>query len=156
MPTRKPRERNGGRTLDNIIVVYAAKPNPYLGGGSRSPLEIMKCRAAIILALGLVLAAVVAFSFVDRITPIEMTHTAMTETFVRISLYAETNKAVPPSLDVLPKREGYANRTTDGWKRLLQYSVSGNDVITLRSLGADGKPGGDGENADISQSYHSK
>jgi hypothetical protein len=116
----------------------------------------MKCRASIILALGFVLAAAVAFCFVDRITPVEMTHTAMTETFVRISLYAETNKALPPSLDVLPKREGYANRRSDGWKRPLQYSVTGNGVITLRSLGADGKPGGDGENADISQSYRSK
>lgn len=116
----------------------------------------MKCRASIILAFGFVVAAVVAFSFVDRITPVEMTHTAMIETFVRISLYAETNKALPPSLEVLPKREGYANRTTDGWKRTLEYSVSGDGVITLRSLGKDGRPGGDGENADISQSYLSK
>ena len=77
----------------------------------------MKSRTAIIVTLGVILAAAVAFSFVHRITPIELTHTAMTETFVRINLYAEINKSLPPSLDVLPKREGYANATTDVWKR---------------------------------------
>lgn len=117
----------------------------------------MKCRASIILALCLVLVlAWVALCFVDRATPVDMTRTAMTETFIRICLYAETNKALPPSLDALPKRDGYANRTTDGWKRPLQYRVDKNGVITLRSFGADGKPGGAGDDADLSQSYRSK
>jgi len=116
----------------------------------------MKCRASIILALGVILALSFVLSWTSRIPPVAMTRTAMTETFVRISLYAETNKALPPSLDVLPKREGYANRTTDGWKRPLQYSVAGDGVITLRSFGADEKPGGEGDSADISQSYRSK
>jgi hypothetical protein len=119
-------------------------------------LEIMKGRAPIILALGLILTLVFAFSFVDRITPLEMTRTAMGETFVRISLYAERHKALPPSLDVLPKREGYENRTTDGWNRPLQYTVASDGVITLKSFGADGKPGGDAKNADISESYRSR
>ena len=90
------------------------------------------------------------------ITPVEMTLTAIGETFVRIAIYAENNKAVAPSLDVLPKRDGYANQTTDGWNRPLQYRVTEDGIITLTSFGADGKPGGNGENVDISQSYHSK
>ncbi|MEI8289359.1 MAG: type II secretion system protein GspG [Verrucomicrobiota bacterium] len=90
------------------------------------------------------------------ITSVEMTWTAIDETFVRIAIYAETNKAVAPSLDVLPKRDGYANQTTDGWKRPLQYRVAKDGIITLTSLGADGKPGGSGENADISKSYRAK
>ena len=92
----------------------------------------------------------------DKITPVEMTRTAMTETLVRINIYAETNKAIAPSLDVLAKRDGYVNRTTDGWNRPLQYRVAQDGIITLTSLGADGKPGGDGEDADISVSYRSK
>jgi hypothetical protein len=92
----------------------------------------------------------------DKITPVEMTRTAMTETLARINIYAETNKAVAPSLDVLAKRDGYLNRTTDGWNRPVQYRVAQDGIITLTSLGADGKPGGDGENADISVSYRSK
>jgi hypothetical protein len=80
----------------------------------------------------------------------------MTETLARINIYAETNKAIPPSLDVLAKRDGYVNRTTDGWNRPLQYRVTQDGIITLTSLGADGKPGGNGEDADISVSYRSK
>jgi hypothetical protein len=89
------------------------------------------------------------------ITPVEETRSAITETFVRINLYAETHKAIPLSLDVLPKRAGYANRTTDGLKRPLQYRIADDGLLTLTSYGADGKPGGTGEDADISVSYHS-
>jgi hypothetical protein len=91
-----------------------------------------------------------------RITPVEMTKTAITETFARISIYAQTNRAVPSSLAVLPKRDGYANRTTDGWGRSLQYSLSTDGIITLTSFGRDGKPGGSGEDADTSESYFTK
>src|SRR6185436_15963047 len=111
---------------------------------------------SIILALGLVLALAVAFCFVHRITPSEMTRTAIVETFVRFNLYGETNNTLPTSLAVLPKREGYINRTTHGWNRPLQYTVTDDGVITLKSFGADGKPGGAGKNADIAQSYRSK
>jgi hypothetical protein len=87
---------------------------------------------------------------------VDATKTAMGETFARITIYAETNKSVPQSLDILPRRAGYANKTTDGWNRPLQYDLSKDGIITLRSFGADGKPGGEGENEDISLSYHSK
>jgi len=92
----------------------------------------------------------------DPITPVEMTRTAMTETFVRINIYAETNKMIPVSLEVLPKRNRYANRTIDGWGRPLRYSVSENGIITLTSLGQDGNLGGEAEDSDISESYYSK
>lgn len=91
-----------------------------------------------------------------KITPKEMTHTAMIETFVRIDIYAETNHSIPGSLEVLPRRKGYGNQTTDGWGRPLHYRVTQDGIITLTSLGADGKPGGEGENADISLSYRSR
>ncbi len=92
----------------------------------------------------------------DRPSRQDVTLTAIGETFVRIDLYAQTNRAIPQSLDVLPRRAGYDNRTTDGWHRPLQFDLSQDGIITLRSLGADGKPGGDAVNVDISRSYHSK
>jgi hypothetical protein len=98
----------------------------------------------------------VACAGCDQIPPAAATQSAMVESFARINIYAETNRSVPPSLDVLPRRAGYANQTTDGWGRPLQYDLSQDGIITLRSLGADGKPGGVGENADVSLSYFSK
>jgi Type II secretion system (T2SS), protein G len=87
------------------------------------------------------------------ITPVEMTHTAITETFVRIHLSMQKDGEVPRSLDVIPRRESYANRTTDGWGRELEYSISDDGILTLKSLGRDGKIGGTGEGTDISKSY---
>ncbi|MBK8180146.1 MAG: type II secretion system protein GspG [Planctomycetes bacterium] len=42
-----------------------------------------------------------------------------------------------------------AKDTTDPWGRPFEYSVSPEGEYTLRSLGADGKQGGTGDNADI-------
>jgi hypothetical protein len=114
----------------------------------------MSRRAYIALAAAAVLVLVAAFlRWYDVIPPRDMTITAVVETFVRINLYAQTNRSIPLSLDVLPKREGYANRTVDGWGQPLLYTVGADGVITLTSFGADGKPGGEGLDADISESY---
>lgn len=82
-----------------------------------------------------------------------MTHTRMTVTRVRIGMYAEQADGLPQSLDSLPIREGYDNEITDGWGRPLIYSVEGDDLFTLKSLGEDGAPGGTGENADVQQTF---
>jgi hypothetical protein len=102
------------------------------------------------------LAVICSCGCSDRITPREATQGAMMETFARIQLYAETNRSVPRSLSVLPRREGYANRTTDGWHRELFYRIGEDGMLSLTSCGADGKAGGSGEDADISVSYRSK
>ena len=88
-----------------------------------------------------------------KISPVEMTMTSMGETFVRIDIYAQTNSAIAPSLNVLPKRDGYGNRTADGWGRPLKHRVSPDGIITLTSQGRDGEQGGTGEDADLSKSY---
>jgi len=88
------------------------------------------------------------------ITPVEHTNTSIGETFVRIGIYAERNQEMPRSLDVLPKRSSYANDITDGWKRPLRYDVRDDGIVTLESLGRDGKPGGTGEDQDISRRYY--
>jgi len=87
------------------------------------------------------------------ITPIEMTHTAIGETFYRVHLYGKQHHKRPGSFDVLPVREGYANRVTDGWDRKLILEIKEDKVITITSYGADGKLGGEGEDADISESH---
>lgn len=87
------------------------------------------------------------------ITPVEMTHTAIGETFYRVHLYGKQHHKIPRSFDVLPVREGYANQTTDGWDRKLILEIKEGKVITITSYGKDGKPGGKGEDADISESH---
>jgi len=90
------------------------------------------------------------------ITPVEMTHTAIGESFARMHIYLTKHHRFPASLDELPKRDGYANRTTDGWHRPLLYRIEEENFITLFSLGKDGKPGGTGEDADIQRTYRTK
>jgi len=85
-----------------------------------------------------------------------MTWTAMGETFARIDIYAQSNKSVPTSLEMLPKREHYMNRTIDGWGRPLQYTATQDGIISLTSLGRDGIVGGQGEDADITEAYYTR
>jgi hypothetical protein len=80
----------------------------------------------------------------------------MGETFVRIHMYMTQHRELPPSLTALPTRSGYANRTTDAWGREIQYAVDDEGVISLTSLGADGKPGGGGLNKDIVRRYRTR
>ncbi|MEI7948103.1 MAG: type II secretion system protein GspG [bacterium] len=108
------------------------------------------------IGLVIIIAIVCSSCCLDVITPVQMTHSAIIETFVRMHLYAQQRHSIPTSLDVLPKRTGYANRTTDGWNRPLLFETSADGILTLKSFGKDGKPGGKGEDADISTSYYAK
>lgn len=103
-----------------------------------------------------VLACLALMSVVDVIPPHSMTLSAITETVVRINLYSQRHNRLPDSLKLLPEREGYANRTTDGWGRKLRYSVDSNGIITLKSLGKDGQVGGTGDDADMVARYRTK
>lgn len=87
------------------------------------------------------------------ITPEEMTNTAIGETFYRVHLFGKKYHKVPHSFDELPIREGYANRITDGWGRRLILNIKDDKLMTITSYGKDGKPGGEGENSDISRSH---
>jgi hypothetical protein len=111
-----------------------------------------------IIIVAVVMAAVIGLLalLVDVIPPKAATMSAMTETFVRISLYARQSNSIPPSLSVLPKRTGYANQTVDAWKRPLHYEVTPDGIITLTSLGKDGQPGGEADDADITRRYYTK
>jgi hypothetical protein len=66
----------------------------------------------------------------------------------RIDKYFRDNGRAPSSLDQLPVIPNKVTSSVDGWGRQIGLSVDG-DVITLTSLGADGKPGGTGDNKDF-------
>jgi hypothetical protein len=113
----------------------------------------MKRMLTLLLSFGTLF--IVATSCGTKISPREMTVTAIGASFARIHLYAKTNGELPQTIGDFPQRDGYANRTQDGWGHELIYDISDTGVITLTSLGADQKPGGTDDNADISRSYRS-
>ena len=110
-------------------------------------------RWVVVSSLGMLGIAVVALMFVDVIPDRALTKSAMVETSVRIGMFVAHNKQLPPSLALLPRREEYANRVVDAWKRPLIYLVNSQDRFTLTSLGRDGVVGGTGDDADIIQKY---
>jgi len=105
----------------------------------------------VIVAAAVAVVLILMFLLSVKIPPRNMTISAMGETIVRMRMYMQEHRAYPTSLDVLPKRQGYANRVTDGWNRKLIYRVDEDGVISLTSLGRDGKQGGEGEDRDISK-----
>lgn len=113
-------------------------------------------RKIIIATVGVAAVFGLMVLLVDVIPPEAETVSAMIETFVRISIYAEQSNSIPPSLAVLPKREGYASQTTDAWKRPLRYEITADGIMRLTSLGKDGQPGGEGDNTDITRAYYSR
>lgn len=94
-------------------------------------------------------------SFVTVIPPKAMTVTAIGESFARIHLYAKERQSLPQSLADFPRRDGYSNRTDDGWGNPLHYEIAEDGTVTLTSMGADNKIGGLGDDADISRSRNS-
>jgi hypothetical protein len=90
---------------------------------------------------------------IDTVPQSAITPSAMTETYVRIGLYYQQHNKLPASLDMLPVRENYQNRTADVWGRPLRYTVDSESTFSLSSLGRDGMSGGAGEDADLVQKY---
>jgi hypothetical protein len=67
----------------------------------------------------------------------------------RIIRYAHQFNLLPANLSVLPPMPNYDTATTDAWGRPLDYSFDASGVVTLRSLGADKRAGGDGDDRDM-------
>ena len=90
-------------------------------------------------------------STVTVIPPDSATVTNMYGIQQRIDKYFRDNGRAPSSLDQLPVIPNKVTSSVDGWGRQIGLPVDG-DVITLTSLGADGKPGGTGDNRDFAAS----
>lgn len=91
-------------------------------------------------------------SLVTRISPRNMTVSAMGETSYRIKMYVDLHGSLPSDFSILPVRSGYMNKTTDYWGRTLTYAPT-ESRFTLTSLGRDGRDGGNGDDADIVRRY---
>jgi hypothetical protein len=94
--------------------------------------------------------------FAGRTSRKAITRYRMISTCERIQAYMKQHRRVPPSLTALPAVEGDADKAEDGWGHEIQYSVDHDGVITLTSFGVDGKPGGDGQDADIIMRYRTR
>jgi hypothetical protein len=105
---------------------------------------------AAIIGGGACLALLLAFFlFVEVVPPRSMTATNMWIAKRRIIQYAHQHNHLPANLSDLPPMPGYVTDTHDAWGRPIDYSYDPSGVVTLRSLGSDKKPGGDGDKRDM-------
>ncbi|HSY43112.1 MAG TPA: type II secretion system protein GspG [Candidatus Acidoferrum sp.] len=117
-------------------------------------LAVLSAFAMVVLALFLILWSISYFE--STATQQEMTTTAMVVDEERIFSYIREHRNLPQSLSELPQPDGKIDGTIDGWGRPITYKVEENDIVTLVSFGADGKPGGSGDAADIHLSFPTK
>jgi general secretion pathway protein G len=120
-------------------------------------LELM----VVIVIIGL-LATVVVVNVVGRVekAKVDITKTKMKEIEKAIDLFKLDNNRLPNSLDELMHRPpdvdywpqgGYLKeKPLDAWNREFEYRTGeGHKGYIIISYGADGQPGGEGNNADI-------
>jgi len=63
---------------------------------------------------------------------------------------------LPSSVSVLPEIEGYDNNVVDAWGNAFLVNIEGENVVTISSLGTDGKPGGTGLASDRTCAFPTK
>jgi hypothetical protein len=68
--------------------------------------------------------------------------------------YVKREGHFPRNLEELPKIEGFENATTDPWGHRFIYSVESSALVSLRTLGSDGRVGGVGDAEDLSLSFN--
>jgi len=90
------------------------------------------------------------------IPPRVLTATRMWVVKRRILQYAHSHNQLPRSLSELPIMQGYDNDVEDEWGRMITYEVSPSGLVTLTSLGRDGKRGGTGKDADMVATFPSR
>jgi hypothetical protein len=98
----------------------------------------------------------VAFAFVETIPARDATYTTMNLLKYRILVYARDHAQLPADLSVLPSRPGFTDRNLDAWGRKILYQVDSSGIVTLKSLGRDGAPGGTGKDTDIVCAFASR
>lgn len=88
-----------------------------------------------------------------RASPEQTTRQNMVDSLLRIREYMIQQRKYPADLRSLPLVDDHGTNTNDGWGRPLIYEVSSDGIISIISLGRDGKPGGTKEDADIRRRY---
>ena len=94
--------------------------------------------------------------FVTIIPPESLTYGSMHMIKRRILKFAYTHNQLPKTLDELPVIPEYSDRLTDAWAERILYRINDDGSITLTSYGKDGRPGGEGTNADMVGVFMSK
>lgn len=106
----------------------------------------------------LVLGIVVILSFYYVIT----THSIPKSTYTKnrlffwareLYIYYENSLAYPASLKDISQRGNFDYSINDGWGNVIEYTHDPNGLVCLKSIGADGSIGGDGEAKDINVSF---
>ena len=78
---------------------------------------------------------------------------------LRILEYAHAHNQLPVNLAALPPlplKPGTDRHLEDGWGRTILYEVDTAGLVTLKSLGRDGAPGGEGHDADVIVQFPSR
>jgi hypothetical protein len=98
-------------------------------------------RSLVVLLIVVACVSVASLAFIDVIPPKAMTPLSMAETSARVALYFQRNQHLPPDLNVLPVRDGYINRITDGYNQPLRYVIDSANSFTLESSSRGRVPG---------------
>src|SRR5689334_17156311 len=105
----------------------------------------MRVKKIFLVVVVLAVTGAIMLSVVDVAPPRSLTAGRMQTTKRRILRYAHQYGELPTSLSILARIGGYGNEIVDGWKRPLIFETSPTGLISLRSLGRDGKIGGEGD-----------
>ena len=99
--------------------------------------------------------AILIFSGFGQMDPKSKTYNNAWAAAYRVSMYIQQHNSWPPSLDAVPQEDGKSFQTpTDAWKHPFQYQISDRGIVTFTSFGKDNKPGGTGDDADMSVSFY--
>ena len=110
-------------------------------------------RFLVILILLAPVAALVIFSCFDLLPARGLTGIRMETMKQRILHYARTHNELPKTAADLPLLTSRDNTVQDGWGRDIRFEIATNGIVTLTSLGRDGRPGGTGDDADITRAF---
>jgi hypothetical protein len=78
-----------------------------------------------------------------------LTETRLIITYNRIESYWNEHGRVPSRADELPQQNGRDCALADGWGRRFDWESAGKATVRVSSFGRDGKPGGSGDDADM-------
>jgi hypothetical protein len=124
---------------------------------SRFIMKLLRGTSPVILIVFiLVIVAALIVGKWSSIPPASLTTGAISFNMRRILEFAHAHNRLPLKLEELPEKKGYTNRTIDGWNQPLDFQVDTAGNVTLRSLGADGKVGGEGDDRDIAGVFRTK
>jgi len=111
---------------------------------------------AMIVAVAVILSISAFLARPDRPDRRLITRSRMDVMSDRVELYIIEKGALPASAAQLPPHSYKEDSPLDAWGRPISFSIQfGGDftVLRIRSLGADGRPGGSVESEDIERAY---